>query len=124
MNMRYENRLSSSDRGYTERWRSESKAFLKQHPFCIGCRALGREVRAVLVDHVIPHKGVQRVFWDRSMWQASCRWHHATVKQRLERSFAEGSVKAADLWLNSAAAVSLSKRRPAPVTIGHDGWPS
>jgi 5-methylcytosine-specific restriction protein A len=65
-------------------------------------------VRAVLVDHVDPHKGDMVKFWNRDMWQSSCRWHHDVVKKRLEAMLDRGEVAVADLWLTSAAAVALS----------------
>jgi 5-methylcytosine-specific restriction endonuclease McrA len=37
------------------------------------------------VDHIIPHRGDDRLFWDRSNWQALCAHHHNSNKQRLDR---------------------------------------
>jgi 5-methylcytosine-specific restriction endonuclease McrA len=61
-----------------------------------------------VVDHTIPHKGDQVLFWDRTNWQASCRPHHDIVKQRLEVLFARGKVSADDLRLDSAKAKHLT----------------
>ncbi|MEQ1901878.1 MAG: hypothetical protein ABL866_14240 [Devosia sp.] len=63
---------------------------------------------AELVDHVEPHKGDTKKFWDKAMWQSSCRWHHDVVKQRLELMWARGQIGIADLWLNSPVAIKLS----------------
>jgi 5-methylcytosine-specific restriction protein A len=64
--------------------------------------------RPGLVDHVEPHKGDPAKFWNAELWQPSCKWHHDLVKQILERAFARGKLKVADLWLSSAAAVRLT----------------
>jgi len=47
-------------------------------------------------------------FWNAELWQPSCKWHHDLVKQILERAFARGKLKVADLWLSGAAAVRLT----------------
>lgn len=31
---------------------------------------------ATVVDHIIPHRGDQKLFWDRSNWQALCKSCH------------------------------------------------
>jgi 5-methylcytosine-specific restriction enzyme A len=69
---------------------------------------MGLVVAAELVDHVEPHKGDTVKFWDTSMWQSSCRWHHDVVKQRLELMWLQGKITIADLWLNSPVAVKLA----------------
>jgi 5-methylcytosine-specific restriction protein A len=42
--------------------------------------------QASLVDHKTPHRGVQRLFWDRSNWQPLCTPCHSGRKQSIERS--------------------------------------
>jgi hypothetical protein len=64
-----------------------------------------------ITDHVQPHKGDPGRLWDEAMWQSACRWHHDVIKlikHILERMFARGEIKVADLWLNSAAAIRLT----------------
>lgn len=56
------------------------------------------------------------------MWQPACRWHHDVIKPKLERMFEVGEVKVDQLWLNSPAAIALSKRNPPRTAIGSDGW--
>lgn len=53
-----------------------AKQFLMAHPLCVQCMAEGRYVRATVVDHIVPHRGDQKLFWDRSNWQALCKAHH------------------------------------------------
>ncbi len=71
-----EGKRSASARGYTHRWQKVSKAFLKAHPLCVRCQAEGRYIKAEVVDHIIPHKGDKKLFWDRDNWQPLCKRHH------------------------------------------------
>ena len=63
-------------RGYNAEWRKARNLFLKQHPLCDHCQAEGRITPATVVDHVLPHRGDKRLFWDRANWQPLCREHH------------------------------------------------
>jgi 5-methylcytosine-specific restriction protein A len=31
---------------------------------------------ATVVDHIVPHRGNQKLFWDRKNWQSLCKTHH------------------------------------------------
>ncbi|MDY2838059.1 MAG: HNH endonuclease [Bilifractor sp.] len=70
-----ENR-SAAARGYGSRWRRESKKFLQLHPLCQECLRHGIAKPATVVDHIVPHRGDLRLFWDRSNWQALCKKCH------------------------------------------------
>ena len=65
-------RDSSAARGYDRRWRKARAAFLRKNPLCVMCRAEGKTREAQVVDHIIPHKGDRKLFWDRSNWQGLC----------------------------------------------------
>jgi 5-methylcytosine-specific restriction protein A len=43
----------------------------------------GRYVKATDVDHIVPHRGDKKLFWDESNWQALCHSHHS-IKTRNE----------------------------------------
>ena len=43
---------------------------------------------ATVVDHIKPHRGEQKLFWDRSNWQPLCEHHH-NVKTMTEDRFKE-----------------------------------
>ena len=58
--------------------------FLSKHPLCVTCRDIGRIVAAEVVDHIIPHRGDRKLFWDRSNWQSLCSRCHNGLKQRQE----------------------------------------
>lgn len=71
---------------YGTRWRKARFAFLCAHPWCVMCKADGKVEPATVVDHIIPHKGDERLFWDRSNWSGLCRLHHDSTKARQEAS--------------------------------------
>jgi len=114
-------RANSHQRGYDRQWERAAALFKLEHPLCLGCEAVGLVSATEVVDHVVPHKGNRDRFWDRSRWQPCCKWHHDVVKQQLEHRFSKGALTEADLWLNSSAAVAVTKRERN--TVGTDGWP-
>ena len=48
------------------------------------CQDDGKIEPATTVDHRIPHKGDQKLFWDKANWQPLCTTHHNASKQRAE----------------------------------------
>lgn len=69
-------RGSARERGYTAQWERERKRFLTRHPLCAECERNGRFTPATVVDHIRPHKGDMKLFWDVSNWQPLCRPCH------------------------------------------------
>lgn len=67
---------SAFSRGYDRKWQRVSKAFLRSHPLCAECQRNGRYVAATVVDHIVPHRGDQKLFWDESNWQPLCKRCH------------------------------------------------
>lgn len=117
-------RGSARKRGYNVKWDKAAKRFRLKHPLCLGCFAAGGKVTpAALVDHVVPHRGDTEgpAFWCDSNWQTLCKWHHDVVKQQLEYLFDEGKLTEAELRLDSAVAVALTRR--LRTSVGADGWP-
>ena len=70
-------RLSSHDRGYNTKWQRVRLSYLKAHPLCVQCQAEDVVEPATEVDHIIPHKGNKKLFWDNSNWQPLCKRHHS-----------------------------------------------
>ncbi len=73
-------RPTAAARGYDGRWQKARRTFLSraENALCQHCKASKRLVSAVVVDHVIPHKGNQALFWDSGNWQPLCtRCHNA-----------------------------------------------
>jgi 5-methylcytosine-specific restriction enzyme A len=72
LNRSYDQRReSSSKRGYDAKWRKARAYFLMMNPYCVKCGEL-----ATVVDHIVPHKGNMRLFWDQSNWQPLCASDH------------------------------------------------
>ena len=76
------------------------------------CDAKGIVRLADLTDHIRPHKGDQRLFWDAENWQPLCRSCHDNEKQSIERQYEgrEHLVRAA--WL--ACLREVRRRAEAP----------
>ncbi|BFM78631.1 HNH endonuclease [Acinetobacter baumannii] len=75
---------SSTERGYGYRWQKARERFLRSNPLCVYCEAKGLVVVATVVDHIIPHRGDQEIFWDEMNWQALCSKCHSSTKQKEE----------------------------------------
>ena len=107
-----QSRPSARQRGYTGRWEKARGAFLRAHPNCQMCAEAGRITPATIVDHVVPHRGNQRLFWDTANWQPLCKRHHDAAKQRQERGGQRGVD--ADGW-PSPPVKDLQLSTPGPV---------
>lgn len=77
--------MTSAQRGYGHKWRKAREAYLREHPLCVMCQADGHVTAATVVDHIVPHRGDQALFWRRSNWQSLCAMHHSRDKQREEQ---------------------------------------
>lgn len=97
--MTKERRGSARQRGYDSRWDKARRTHLEHHPLCVMCMEQGWVEAATVVDHIIPHKGDQALFWDRSNWQSLCKAHHDGPKQ-------------------------ASEARGYSIEVGADGWPT
>ena len=84
----------AAKRGYNRRWQKYRERYLREHPLCVMHQQQGRAVAAEVVDHIIPHKGDHKLFWDPKNHQALCKQCHDRHKQRLEKS---GAVIGCDL---------------------------
>lgn len=61
---------------YGRKWGKARLAFLADHPFCVECERHSETTVATEVDHIRPHRGSARLFWDQRNWQALCRTCH------------------------------------------------
>ena len=114
-------RLNAHNRGYDDRWKRERVKFLLRNPYCWGCAAIGVKRKADTVDHIVPHRGDEHRFWMVLNWQPSCNWHHNSIKPELERMFTAGKIPSAELHLQSATAIQLTRERYKPA-VGVDGF--
>ena len=69
-------RGSAAERGYDVKWRRARKRFLQRHPLCAGCLSRGVLTPATVVDHIVPHRGDPKLFWDETNWQPLCKRCH------------------------------------------------
>jgi len=79
-------RGTSSERGYNARWRKARLIYLGKHPLCVECEKEGKAEPGTIIDHIIPHKGDMKLFWDTSNWQGLCKRHH-DIKTAEETGF-------------------------------------
>ena len=66
----------AASRGYGSAWQKARKQYLEVHPLCVECIKEGRYVKATVVDHIVPHRGDPKLFWDQRNWQALCKRCH------------------------------------------------
>ena len=69
-------RAHARESGYGSKWQRERRKFLDSNPFCEKCYEEGHLTKATVVDHIKPHRGDQKLFWDRGNWQALCKRCH------------------------------------------------
>ncbi len=79
------------EQGYTNAWGRARRQYLNAHPLCVMCARRGKIVAANVVDHRIPHKGDQQLFWDMSNWQSLCALCHNGPKRRIEAAMQRAS---------------------------------
>ena len=69
-------RGSAASRGYDAKWRAARKRYLQLHPLCVKCKERGKLTPATVVDHILPHRGDSKLFWDENNWQPLCKDCH------------------------------------------------
>lgn len=79
-------RESAHSRGYNSKWRRLSKLYLKAHPLCCECKRQSKLTPATVVDHIVPHRGNQKLMWDESNWQSLCKRCHDRKTARFDRT--------------------------------------
>ena len=94
-------RSSASQRGYNSKWSKARKEFLAENPLCVMHRQRGLLEPATVVDHIVPHRGDEALFWDKGNWQALCKHCHDSHKKRLESSGREVGCDVRGLPLSS-----------------------
>ena len=112
---------SAASRGYGNKWTGAATEFKRLHPWCLGCMAVGVRKATDLVDHIVPHKGDMKLFWNRRNWQPACTWHHNAIKPMVEAKFECGEVGIEALRFDSAASIRLTKAKQIK-QMGVDGW--
>jgi 5-methylcytosine-specific restriction protein A len=78
----FDPRPTANQRGYTYRWQQARASFLRRSPLCAGCQRRGRITLAAELDHITPHRGDPRLFWDQTNWQPLCKSCHSRKTAR------------------------------------------
>lgn len=68
----------------TAAWQRKRKLQLMAEPLCAFCAKDGLSTPATVADHIIPHKGDAKAFWNNAL-QSLCKPCHDSTKQRIER---------------------------------------
>ncbi len=89
---RIDNRPSSAQRGYDARWRSARELFLANEPLCRNCMLQNIITGADVVDHIIPHRGDQELFWDQTNWQPLCYSCHSIKTTTIDNKLSDYDV--------------------------------
>lgn len=69
-------RGTAHQRGYTSRWQKYRITYLVRNPLCAECLKVDKVVPATVVDHIKPHKGDHKLFWDPKNQQSLCKPCH------------------------------------------------
>lgn len=56
----------------SRRWARRRREHLTREPLCRQCKARGVIRAAGAVDHILPHRGDETLFWDPANWQSLC----------------------------------------------------
>ena len=71
---------------HTARWkRLRAVILLRDLYTCQLCKRIEANASRLVADHITPHKGDERLFWDETNLQALCWNCHSGAKQRAER---------------------------------------
>lgn len=87
---RWEHRDVAHRRLYNYKWEKRSRAFRREHPLCERCKTLGLVRPAQVVDHVVPHRGDETLFWDEpGNWQSLCVECHSIATYHYDGAFGQ-----------------------------------
>jgi 5-methylcytosine-specific restriction enzyme A len=79
----------------TKRWKRLRRHQLALRPYCQCPHHDGQQVTADTVDHIRPHRGDLRLFWDQRNLQSMTKECHDRWKQSLEKG-GHGFMKGCD----------------------------
>jgi hypothetical protein len=68
----------------TKEWRAVRAHRMAKDKSCRMCLQMGIKTEAWLVDHIVPHRGDRKLFFDYQNTQVLCDTHHSGLKQRAE----------------------------------------
>ncbi len=68
-------------------WQAMRRQQLTSQPFCAECLKVGRYTLASEVDHIVPHRNDERLFYDPLNLQSLCRSCHSAKTAREDGGF-------------------------------------
>lgn len=71
------------------RWREVSRSFLTRNPLCLHCKQNNKITPSSETDHITPHKGNLKLFWDKDNWQPLCKVCHSLKTASETRSISK-----------------------------------
>jgi len=82
-------RPSAAKRGYDSKWNKYRRSFLSkpENMFCVRCKLKGLMTIATVVDHITPHKGDKKLFWDSKNHQGLCERCHNSKTAKEDGGF-------------------------------------
>lgn len=69
----------------TNRWKTSAKKFIYHNPICTYCGRM-----ATVVNHKVPHRGNEALFWDKANWESVCKPCHDSTVKKLENGKEDG----------------------------------
>ena len=66
----------------TPRWAELRKRKQDEQPFCVECEKAGHLVVWTELDHIVPHRGDLKLFWQEDNLQGLCATHHSSKTGR------------------------------------------
>jgi 5-methylcytosine-specific restriction protein A len=92
-------RGSSTQRGYNSKWRKARDIYAKANPLCVMCAKRGLITEMKEVDHKIPHRGDESLFWDQENWQSLCKECHSTKTAAEDGGFGNLRAQILPKWM-------------------------
>lgn len=82
-------RPPAAERGYDAAWQKLRAQHLAKQPYCQceQCKRLGLSTKANTVDHIVPHRGDDRLRLDPNNLQSMTRSHHSTKTNKYDGGF-------------------------------------
>lgn len=71
----------------TRWWKDRRKEQLTEHPLCAVCEKLGFIRSATVVNHIVPHKGDEDLFYNGALESVCKKCHDSSIQSQERRGF-------------------------------------
>ena len=72
---------------HTPQWKIIRRDLLNRKPYCVFCYEKGIQTQATVADHIEPHRGDYKLFFNLDNLQPLCATCHSGEKKRRERRY-------------------------------------